>query len=685
MDRKWMLARRTSDEYEQGVDEFIAFAIEHAEDPSRILCPCVNCNNMIRHNVEDVRIHLVVNGIIQQYKCWIKHGETLGDIPSYVDTEMYDEMNDDEIEDNFHLGNEHLEEMTRILEENIEDSSEMFDTLCSGAKTPLYPGCSTFSKLSAVLKLYHLKARSGWTDTSFSSLLELVKEMLPIDNVLPGRIYEAKKMLCSMGMGYEKIHACPNDCILYQKGYASLKSCPECEAPRYKENNVPAKVMWYFPIVPRFKLLFSIVEESKNLTWHEDGRKKDGLLRHPADSPQRIKINRDFPEFGAEHRNLRLALAADGMNPFSNQSSRHSTWPVILMIYNLPPELIMKRKYMMLTMLISGPKQPGNDIYVYLEPLIDDLKMMWEHGVEVYDAYCNEEFNLKALLFGTINDFPAYGNLASYATKGYEAWPVCQNNTFSFYLNHSLKVVYPGNRKFLPVNHQYRRWRKAFDGTSEEGTPPLPPTGEQILEKMEKLNVKFGKLNAKYVPSAGYKKKSRFFDLPYWKTLHIRHFLDVMHIEKNVCDSLISTLLNVKDKSKDGEAARLDLVDMKFRPELAPAPIKGTNRTYLPPACHTLSRKEKVSFCEFLSGVKVPEGYSSNIKRLVSMKDLKLIRLKSHDCHILMEHLLPVAIRSILPEAVRNAITRLCIFFSEICSKEIDPFKLSDLQKDLVV
>uniref|UniRef100_A0A803N0V5 Transposase-associated domain-containing protein n=1 Tax=Chenopodium quinoa TaxID=63459 RepID=A0A803N0V5_CHEQI len=116
MDRKWMLARRTSDEYEQGVDEFIAFAIEHAEDPSRILCPCVNCNNMIRHNVEDVRIHLVVNGIIQQYKCWIKHGETLGDIPSYVDTEMYDEMNDDEIEDNFHLGNEHLEEMTQALE-----------------------------------------------------------------------------------------------------------------------------------------------------------------------------------------------------------------------------------------------------------------------------------------------------------------------------------------------------------------------------------------------------------------------------------------------------------------------------------------------------------------------------------------------------------------------------------------
>ena len=66
----------------------------------------------------------------------------------------------------------------------------------------------------------------------------------------------------------------------------------------------------------------------------------------------------------------------------------------------------------------------------------------------------------------------------------------------------------------------------------------------------------------------------------------MRHFLDVMHIEKNVCKSLISTLLNVPGKTKDGEAARLDLVDLEIRAELAP--IKGTGRTYLPPAFYTL-------------------------------------------------------------------------------------------------
>ena len=101
------------------------------------------------------------------------------------------------------------------------------------------------------------------------------------------------------------------------------------------------------------------------------------------------------------------------------------------MIYNLCPDLIMKRKYMMLTMLISGPKQPGNDIDVYLAPLIEDLKMMWDSGIQVFDAHRNENFNLKALLYGTINDFPAYGNLAGYSVKGYEACPICEENTFS--------------------------------------------------------------------------------------------------------------------------------------------------------------------------------------------------------------------------------------------------------------
>ena len=85
----------------------------------------------------------------------------------------------------------------------------------------------------------------------------------------------------------------------------------------------------------------------------------------------------------------------------------------------------MKRKYIMLSLLILGPKQPDNDIYVYLAPLIEDLRNMWNEGVFVFDTHANEEFTLRAMLLFTINDFPAYGNLSGYQNKGKKACPIC--------------------------------------------------------------------------------------------------------------------------------------------------------------------------------------------------------------------------------------------------------------------
>ena len=67
------------------------------------------------------------------------------------------------------------------------------------------------------------------------------------------------------------------------------------------------------------------------------------------------KIESLFPDFGKESRNLRLGLATDGMNPHGNLSSIHSSWPVFLVIYNMSHWLCMKRKYIMLSMMISGP------------------------------------------------------------------------------------------------------------------------------------------------------------------------------------------------------------------------------------------------------------------------------------------------------------------------------------------
>jgi len=93
-----------------------------------------------------------------------------------------------------------------------------------------------------------------------------------------------------------------------------------------------------------------------------------------------------------ESCNLSVGSTTNGMDPYVNLSTNHSSWPVLLVIYNLPSGLSMMRKYMMLSMLIYGPREPINDIDVYLSSLIDDLKLLWDDGVKVFDAFANESF-----------------------------------------------------------------------------------------------------------------------------------------------------------------------------------------------------------------------------------------------------------------------------------------------------
>jgi len=146
--------------------------------------------------------------------------------------------------------------------------------------------------------------------------------------------------------------------------------------------------MWYFPVIPRLKRFFRNKSNAKLMRRHKEERKQDQMLRHPADGSQWRNVDRDFPDFDNDPRNIRFGLSTDGMNPFGDWGRSHSTWPVTLCMFNLPSWLCMKRKYMMMPVLIQGPKQPGNDIDVYLRPLVDELLLLWKkEGVRVWDEY----------------------------------------------------------------------------------------------------------------------------------------------------------------------------------------------------------------------------------------------------------------------------------------------------------
>jgi hypothetical protein len=132
--------------------------------------------------------------------------------------------------------------------------------------------------------------------------------------------------------------------------------------------------MWYLPVIDRLSCVFSNPRDAELVRWHsEKHRKNDEEIQHPTDGTQWKIFDLRYKAFRSESRNIWFALSTNGMNPFGENRTVHSTWPVILMMYNLPTCLCHKRKYLMLSILIQGPKQAGIDIDVFLELVMEDM------------------------------------------------------------------------------------------------------------------------------------------------------------------------------------------------------------------------------------------------------------------------------------------------------------------------
>ena len=118
-----------------------------------------------------------------------------------------------------------------------------------------------------------------------------------------------------------------------------------------------------------------------------------------------------------------------------------------------------------MSLLIPGPKSPGKDFDVFLEPLIEELLQL-SSGVMTYDAASRTKFNLHAAVLWSINDYPTLGTLSGRSTKGYYACVHCDKNPLSQRLK--CKIGYIGHRRYLPTDHDWRKYTKEFDGNTEE-------------------------------------------------------------------------------------------------------------------------------------------------------------------------------------------------------------------------
>ncbi|XP_071712837.1 uncharacterized protein [Rutidosis leptorrhynchoides] len=460
--------------YEKGLDEYLDYMFKIEAMNGQISCPCKDCRDMLWVERDDAKTHLICVGFMKGYR-----------FPAAVTKQFDSPMMDAEddmsglVQGAFHWFSDDEEENENLSIPNI--NAEWFYNVLRDSKKELYPGCKKFSILSFIIRLCHSKCVGKCNDKGFNMILDTVREAFPDATILKS-LYEVRKIIRDLGLGYEKIDACENDCMLYWKENKDKTKCDICNKSRYKESRqgneddqsntandngqkIGSKVLRYFPLIPRLQRFFMSPKMAVTMRWHEEGRTKDDFLRHPADSPAWKTFVSINPAFAKDVCNVRLGLASDGFNPFGNKNLSHN---------------------------------------VYMRPLVDELKEMWDTGVMTYDSSTKTNF--------------------------------------------------------------YMRPDK---------------------------------------------------------------------------------------KTKDHLKARCDLKAMGIRKELHPQNLPN-EKVYLPPACYSLSKNEKERFYEVLKGVKVPDGYAANISRCIQLKPPKMSNLKSHDNHILMQQLLPVAIRDVLPKHVQR-------------------------------
>ncbi|GFS46240.1 hypothetical protein Acr_00g0100990 [Actinidia rufa] len=472
---------------------------------------------------------------MQSYTIWHEHGE-----PRVSDNIPHSEMRDKQYHD---IGgiDALVEDRIRAESTNVTQGEEMrnFQKLLKDSQRELYPGSKEYTLLKFVIEAFNMKN-------------------------------------------------------------AMLDRCPRCNVSRYKINcgkgkKIPHKILRYFPLTPRLKRLFMSRMISEAMRWHMENPSDGEESRHPAHSDEWKDFDIKHPEFALEPRNVRLGLAVDGFNPFGNMSNSYSMWPVILVPYNLPPWLAMKDSFFMLTLLVPGDKQPGIDIDVYMRPMMDEFKELWQTGALTYDAFGRES-----------------------------------------------KTAYINHRCYLPKNHPERRKKAAYNGKQEKRKRSLELPVEKIQEQLNNINeVILGKYPTNKKRShhePNWTKRSILYELPYFKDKKFRHNIDVMHGEKNFCENLVGTMLGIDGKKKDTDKARKELEDKGIRKELWS--VHSTNG--------------------------------------------RLIGLKSHDYHILIQQILPIGMRGFVNKEISTTLFELGNFFQDLCSKTLRRSELEKLEERIV-
>jgi hypothetical protein len=243
--------------------------------------------------------------------------------------------------------------------------TQMFQEAC----TPLFEGCPT-NCLTAILLLLNLMIVHGLNNAFANEFFSFIGiDLLPKGNNLPKSMYHVKRVIQWLSLGYKSIHVYYNGCVLFRGDLNDAPSCSKSKKSRFIDasNRVPCKMLQHFTLIPCLKQIYQCFSLVELMSWHDANKSDDGMVCLVFDSKTWKHLDNIWLKFATNPCNIRLGLTFDGVNPYVNLSRNHYTWQIFFLNYNLPPWLIIKWFFVILTLLIPRKNYVNNDnIDVYL-------------------------------------------------------------------------------------------------------------------------------------------------------------------------------------------------------------------------------------------------------------------------------------------------------------------------------
>ncbi len=277
---------------------------------------------------------------------------------------------------------------------------------------------------------------------------------------------------------------CINSCICYLGIYTNADICPDCKEPRLSPSGRPRRFFCYIPLIPRLRALFQCIRLIELLQYRAKFVDDENVI-HDIFSSEHYKTLRRSPviidgqELPYNHfsdpRDIALGLCTDAFLLFQRHRAGPSATPVLLVNYNLPPDVRTHLENLICIGVIGGPSQPKR-MWTYLIPFEDELVLLAQ-GVPTFDALRRDMFLLHVYCIFCLGDIIAIQKLLN--LRGVNAWMPCRTCRMR-------GILQPGKTNYyLPLNHPHKPGvpRQKWDPAN------LPlRTHAEILEQIKKIS-----------------------------------------------------------------------------------------------------------------------------------------------------------------------------------------------------